>query len=195
MSNEKYKTNLLHFYSNVIKKNSKFLFFALSMSLILLFVFMFYQNFQENQNIQIAEQYSKASILMKQNKKKESKVLLEAVISKDHTFYSPLALYFIIDNNIENDNSKIIKHFDKILENSSINKENLNLIKIKKAIYLINLDKEETIVATLNPIVNSNSIWKDTAIYLIYEYFLSKGQKFKAEEYIKLLNKKFQNNK
>ena len=96
----------------------------------------------------------------------------------------------IIDNNIESDNSKIIVFFDKILANNSIDKENLNLIKIKKAIYLIHLDNEKLIVETLNPIINSNSVWKNTAINLITEYFLSKNQGIKAQEYFKLLNKK-----
>ena len=56
--------------------------------------------------------------------------------------------------------------------------------------YLIRLDKEELIVETLNPIINSNSIWKDMAIDLMIEYFLSKGQNFKAQEYIKISNTK-----
>ena len=117
-------------------------------------------------------------------------MLLENIISKNHQLYSPLALYLIIDNNIESDNSKIIVFFDKILANNSIDKENLNLIKIKKAIYLIHLDNEKLIVETLNPIINSNSVWKDLAINLISEYFLSKDQKNKADEYIQLSNNK-----
>jgi hypothetical protein len=98
-----------------------------------------------------------------------------------------LALYLIIDNNIYLDDLKIINYFNKILKNNSIDKENLNLIKIKKAIYLINLDREEQVVKTLNPIINSKSVWRKTAINLISEYFLAKDQNAKAEEYIQLL--------
>ena len=125
-----------------------------------------------------------------QKKIKESKILLVSIVNKDHKFYSPLALYLIIDNNIESDTSKIINLFNRILKNKLIDQENLNLIKIKKAIYLINIDKEKLIVETLNPIINSNSVWKNTAINLITEYFLSKNQGIKAQEYFKLLNKK-----
>ena len=114
---------------------------------------------------------------------------MEGIIAQDHQFYSPMALYLIIDNNIISEELKIISFFDIILKNNSIEKENLNLIKIKKAIYLINKDNEELILRTLNPIINSNSVWKNTAINLVSEYFLSKNQKTKAEEYIQLLNK------
>ena len=97
-------------------------------------------------------------------------------------------MYLIIDNNVETNTVKIFKFFDTVLKNSSIDKENLNLIRIKKSIYLINLDNEEQIIGTLNPIINSNSLWRKMAINLISEYFLSKGELVKAEEYIKLLN-------
>ena len=63
------------------------------------------------------------------------------------------------------------------------------MIKIKKSIYLIHLDNERLIIETLNPVINSNSVWKNMAINLISQYFLSKNQTVKAEEYIQLLNK------
>ena len=85
---------------------------------------------------------------------------------------------------------KIIIFFDKILKNNSIDKENLNLIRIKKAIYLINIDNEELIVSTLNPIINSSSAWKNMAIDIISQYFISKNQNLKADEYLQLLKNK-----
>ena len=68
-------------------------------------------------------------------------------------------------------------------------KENLNLIKIKKAIFLFSLDDEELIIKTLNPIINSDSVWRNIAIKLISDYFLSKDESKKADEYIQLLSK------
>ena len=110
------------------------------------------------------------------------------MIDKGHKFYSPLALYFVIDNNLETDPLKIISLFDKILKISSIDKENLNLIKIKKAIFLFNVNDEELIIKTLNPVINSKSVWRNLAIKLISNYFLYIDQKTKANEYIQLLN-------
>ena len=48
-------------------------------------------------------------------------------------------------------------------------------------------------LTTLNPIVNSDSVWRKMAIELISDYFISKNQTVKASEYIQLLNSK--NNK
>ena len=93
----------------------------------------------------------------------------------------------MIDNNLENDTQKIINFFDKILLIKSIENENLNLIKIKKALFLFSMGDEELIIKTLNPIINSDSVWKNMAIELISNYFLSKNQKAKANEYIQLL--------
>ena len=189
MTNETLKVNFLASAINFAKKKIKLLILLLVFILIFLFSYLLYENFKNSANIQIAEKYTRASILIKQKKIEEGKSILKAIINENHKFYSPLALYLIIDKNIESDEAKIIIFFDKILKNKSIDRENLNLIKIKKAIYLIDLDKEDLMLETLNPIINSNSAWRDISINLITEYFLSKNQKVKADEYIQLLNK------
>ena len=188
MSNENLKENFQDTIISFIKKKLNFIISFLIVIFIVLLLFLINQNQQKKNSIKISEQYTEASLLIKQKKTTESRLLLESIINKEHQLYSPLALYLIIDNNIEKDSSKIISYFNNIIENNSIEKENLNLIKIKKAIYLINLDDEKLIVETLNPIINSNSAWRLLAINLISEYFYSKNQKIKAEEYIQLLN-------
>ncbi len=193
MSNELLKKNFPDQVIYFIKKKIKTLIILSVIVLILLFSLIVFKNIKKKQDIKIAEQYAQAVILIKQKNITESKLLLEAVINENHRFYSPLALYFIIDNKIEIDSLKIISFYDKILKNNSIDKENLNLIKIKKAIYLINLDKENQVIKTLNPIINSSSVWKNTAINLISEYFISKGQQSKADEYINLLSSNIKN--
>ena len=189
MSIEKIKKNFLDQSTDFVKKNFKSVVILLFAGFVFFSIFLFYKNSIDKNNIKISEKYTQASILIKQKKIKESKSILVSIINKDHKFYSPLALYLIIDNNIENDYSKIIIFFNKVLKNKSINKKNINLIKIKKAIYLINIDKEKLIIETLNPVINSDSVWKNMAINLITEYFLSKEQKVKAQEYFQLLNK------
>ena len=150
-------------------------------------VIFFIKISKKKKEIELAEQYTLASIQFKEKKIDETKQMLENIINKNHKFYSPLALYFMIDNNLENDTQKIINFFDKILLIKSIENENLNLIKIKKALFLFSLGDEELIIKTLNPIINSDSVWKNMAIELISNYFLSKNQKAKANEYIQLL--------
>ena len=188
MSDKTIKKNFLEKYSNFAKKNLKILIILVIVVFILLCSFLFYKNIKDRNNIKVAEDFTQASILVKQKKIKKSKLLLENIINKNHQFYSPLALYLLIDNNIETESTKIIIFFDKILKNNSMDEENLNLIKIKKAVYLINLDEENLIIETLNPIINSRSVWRKIAINLISDYFLSKNQKSKADEYMRLLS-------
>ncbi len=187
MSNETVKNNFFENIKIFLKKNIKILIILIIVIFILLCSFLFYKNIQDKNNIKVAESFTQASILVKQKKIEESKLLLENIINKNHQFYSPLALYLLIENNIEKEPLKIITFFDKILKNNSSDEENLNLIKIKKAVYLINLDEENLIVETLNPIINSSSVWRKIAINLISDYFLSKDQNSKAEEYMRLL--------
>jgi len=190
MSDKIQSVNFQNKIFSFVKQNLKNLIILLIFIIIILFAFLFYKNLQGKNNIKLSEQYTQASILLKQKKIDESKLLLEGIIDKGHKFYSPLALYLMIDSSVEDDPLKIIIFFDKILKINSIDKENLNLIKIKKAIFLFNIDNEELIIKTLNPVINSNSAWRDMAINLISDYFLSKNQKKKADEYIQLLNNK-----
>ena len=182
------KNNLQGKILNFVKKNLKKLITLSALLILFLFIYLFYVNLKNKNEIKISEQYTKATVYFKQKKINESKLLLENIIEKRHKFYSPMALYFIIDKNLEIEPVKRINSYDKILKINSIDKENLNLIKIKKAIFLFNAGDEETIIKTLNPIINSNSIWRNMAIKLISDYFLSKNQKKKANEYIQLLN-------
>jgi predicted negative regulator of RcsB-dependent stress response len=177
--------------SNFIKKNFKNLIILLFFLILVLFSAFIYKDLQKKNEIKIAENYTQATIKFKKNKSDEAKQLLENIIQKGHRFYSPLALYFIIDNNLEKDSLKIVSFFDRILLISSIDKENINLIKIKKTIFLFKLGEEEAIIKTLNQIINSDSVWRNMAINLISDYFLSKDQKAKAKEYLQLLNKNF----
>jgi hypothetical protein len=188
MSSENLKDNFQIRVIDLIKKYKFFIITLIVTVFISGFTFLVYKNLQKKSNIKIAQQYTQASILIDQKKLKESKLLILAIIEKDHKFYSPLALYLMIENNVETNVSKIIIYFDRILKNNSIDKENLNLIRIKKAIYLFDSENEKLITETLNPIINSNSVWKKMAIELISEYFLSLNKKIKADEYIQLLN-------
>jgi predicted negative regulator of RcsB-dependent stress response len=175
---------------NFIKMKQKNLIVLLVLLIFTLFGYFFYENLKKKNEIQISAQFTKASIQFKLKEINYAKQLLLDIVNKKHKFYSPLALYFIIDNNLEKDPEKVITFFDKILSINSIDKENLNLIKIKKAIFLFSLGDEELIINTLNPIINSNSVWRKLAIKLISDYFFFKNQEIKANEYIQLLNKK-----
>ena len=50
---------------------------------------------------------------------------------------------------------------------------------------LFNADQadEGQLLSILNPLINSESVWKSHALYLMAEYFYSKDQKQKAKEF------------
>ena len=193
MSKEILNNNFQYKIKFFLNKNLKSLIILSICLILILFGYFFYKDLQEKKGIELSEAYTQASVQFNKKETQDAKKLLKDIINKKHKFYSPMALYFLIDNNLETDSKIIINAFDKILLINSIDQENLNLIKIKKAIFLFKLGNEEAMLTTLNPIVNSDSAWRKMAIELISDYFISKNQTVKASEYIELLNSK--NNK
>ena len=193
MSKEILNNNFQYKIKFFLNKNLKSLIILSICLILILFGYFFYKDLQEKKGIELSEAYTQASVQFNKKETQDAKKLLKDIINKKHKFYSPMALYFLIDNNLETDTKIIINAFDKILLINSIDQENLNLIKIKKAIFLFKLGNEEAMLTTLNPIVNSDSAWRKMAIELISDYFISKNQTVKASEYIQLLNSK--NNK
>ena len=73
------------------------------------------------------------------------------------------------------------------MSNKKIEKENLNLIRFKKAVFLSNFDNDDVIIKTLEPVIDSDSIWREQAIKLLADYFSNKGKNSKADQYFNLL--------
>ena len=105
------------------------------------------------------------------------------MIFKNDSTYSPLSLYFIIDNKLITEKKKINSLFDNIINKTSLDKEIQNLIIYKKALYNADSSDENELLKILNPIINSDSIWKSQALYLMAEYFYSKDEKQKSKEF------------
>ena len=97
--------------------------------------------------------------------------------------YSPLALYFLIDNNIIDDKNKINELFDTVINETSLEKEIKNLLIYKKALFNSDFESENNLLTILKPIINSNSIWKSHALYLMAEYFYFKNEKQKSKDF------------
>ena len=108
--------------------------------------------------------------------------MIDIVNKKDKT-YSPLALYFLIDNNIISSDKEINELFDVILKINKLDKEIKNLVIYKKGLFNSSFEDENNLIKILNPILNSNSIWKSHAMFLMGEYFLNKNEKLKANEF------------
>jgi len=115
-------------------------------------------------------------------KEKTANGLIEIINKKDPT-YSPLSLYFIIDNNLLIDQARVNSLFNVLIENTTLDEEVRNLIIYKKALYNADNAQESDLLNMLNPLINSKSVWKSHALYLMAEYFYAKNQKQKAKEF------------
>ena len=168
---------------NFFINNKKRITIVLSILILLLIGYFAYGEIKKKNKIKIADQYNSSKINFLSGKKIdiESK-MVEIIYAKDKT-YSPLALYFLLDNNIISSQDKINNLFDILINDTPLEKEIINLIIYKKAIYNSDFESENNLLKILKPIINSDSIWKSHALYLLGEYFLSKNEKEKAKEF------------
>ena len=107
---------------------------------------------------------------------------MEVIKKKDKT-YSILALYFLIDNDLVVDEKDVNQLFDLVINKSGIKKEIKNLVIFKKALFNSDFASENDLIEILNPIINSESIWKSHALYLMAEYFYFKNERQKSKEF------------
>ena len=164
-------------------KNRKKILAGFSIIILLIFSYFIFQEINKKKIINISNEYNNAVInFTSGNKVSVENELVNIVNKKDET-YSPLALYFLVDNNIIKENNKINELFDILINETSLEKEIKNLIIYKKALFNSEFESENNLIKILNPIINSESIWKSHGLYLMAEYFYSKNEKQKSKEF------------
>ena len=162
-------------------KNKIILFFIIIIFLV--FGVFSYDKYSVNKKKKISDSFNSITIdYSESNKEKTATNLIEIINKKDPT-YSPLSLYFIIDNNLINDRNKINSLFDILIKDTSLDNEVKNLIIYKKALFNADNAKESDLLNILNPLINSESVWKSHALYLMAEYFYADNQNQKAKEF------------
>ena len=190
MSSKKIEKSLFDTVILKIKQNLKLILSILVLLILILSSIFFFQEQAKKKNIFISDQFNKAKILINKKQTEEAKTILVEIIQNKNKFYSPLSLYLIIENNLEEDSKKILDLFNKVISNKKIDDENKNLILIKKGLFFSSLNDEQNMLKTLNPIVNSDSVWRPQAIKVLGNYFYNKGEKQKSNEYFNLLKTK-----
>ncbi len=163
------------------KKIILFLFFSIS----LIIIFFGLDVYNESKRIKISDKYNSIIIeFSDDNKEKTANELIEIINEKDPT-YGPLSLYFIIENNLVLDRNKVESLFETLINNTSLDKEIKNLIIYKQALLYADDIDENRLLDLLSPLMNSDSVWKSHALYLVAEYFFSKNEKQKSKEFFK----------
>jgi predicted negative regulator of RcsB-dependent stress response len=172
---------------NFFVNNKKTLLTFVVIIIAILFGYFAYEEYKENKKLEISDQYNSAVTKFSEENKERTENLLVDLVYKNDPTYSPLSLYFIIDNKLITDKSKINDLFDNIIDEVSLDKEIKNLIIYKKALYNADSSEENELLDILKPITNSDSIWKAQALYLLAEYFYSKEEKQKSKEFFNQL--------
>jgi len=153
---------------------------------IVLFVVIGYlsiKEVKEQNKIKLANQFNITIINFKIEEKQITIDQLTKLINENDATYSPLSLYFLIDNNLIEDKDVINNLFDELINETTLDEEIKNLIIYKKALFNSDISSENDLLQTLSPIINSESIWKSHSLYLLGEYFYSKGEKKKSKEF------------
>ncbi len=151
--------------------------------ILLLCGYFLYKDFEKKNKIKLSNKYNIATAnFIAGNKLKVEGDLIE-IINKKDTAYSPLALYFLVDNKIISEKKKVNELFDIVINETSLEKEIKNLIIYKKALYNADFESENNFIEMLKPITNSESIWKSHGLYLLGEYFYSKNEKQKSKDF------------
>mgnify|MGYP001452626866 CR=1 FL=1 len=176
---------------NFFLNNKKKLIVFLILAVILLISFFGYGEFKDYQKQKVSNLFYSTIINYEESKKeKTTKKLIEIIELKDPT-YSPLSLYYILDNNLISNTDQINILFDILIDNISLENEIKNLIIYKKGLYNADKISENELLEILNPIIKSESVWSSHALYLLAEFFYSKNQKQKSKEFFnQIINSK-----
>ena len=168
---------------NFIIQNRTKIILLFCILLVLLFAYFFIGEQNKKKKIKISNKYNSIVLLnLNDNKSNITNGLVEIIDDNDKT-YSPLALYYIIDNKLILDKEKINELFDKVLVIKKLDFEIKNLIIYKKALYNADTADEIKLLNILDPILKSESVWKSHSLYLIAEYFFEKKEFQKSKEF------------
>tara|TARA_A100001015_G_scaffold300053_1_gene384921 strand:+ start:429 stop:1070 length:642 start_codon:yes stop_codon:yes gene_type:complete len=169
---------------NFFKKNIKKIVILIAIILIILISFFVFDEFKTRNKEKLAKVYNSIIFNKDSYSNKEIEDNMIKIINEKVDTYSALALYYLIDNKIINDNNKIGDLFDKVI---SINKdiELKNLVIFKKALYFSDKYSENEMLKILNPVINSESIWKQHCLLLMGDYYFHKKQFVKSKEFFK----------
>ena len=178
--NSKTRTEKIKYF---LLENKKLLISILVFLVLFLISFYSFQIYKNNQKELISDKYNNATTNI--DKSDPSRIVseLKEVIDYRDSTYSPLALYFIIDNKLLDNQDEINELFDVLINKTSLEEEIKNLIIYKKALFNADNVNENQLLKILNPLINSQSVWKSHALYLIAEYFYSNNEKQKSKEF------------
>jgi len=179
METENSQNTLLNF----LKANIKIFLYIFGILILIIAAIIWFTNSNKIKETKISDSFINAQILIKKGKKNEAEKILSNLVLEKNSPYSSLSLFLIIENKLIDNKETIINYFDEVINNNSFKEEDLNLLRLKKAIYISDISMEKEILGLLNPIINSNSVWKNHALKFLGDFYYSNGQLQKAKQY------------
>ena len=108
---------------NFFLNNKKFLIVSITILTMGLVAYFSLSEIKERNKIKLANKFNLVKINYKENQKQTSINKLVEIINQNDVTYSPLALYFLLDNDLIEDNSKINRLFDELINQTNLNTE------------------------------------------------------------------------
>ena len=174
--------------------NYKKLIVSIVLILLVLFSVFGYQEYKKREKLKIAEIYNQITLKKITNENTNDIEQLIKIIKEKDPIYSALSLYFIIENNLVNDQGEINNFFDLVIK-SQKEREIKNLIIYKKAMFNADKITENEILDILNPILKSESVWKSHALLLMADYFEHSNKLIKSKDFLEeIVNSELVNN-
>ncbi len=153
------KTKLRRFYES----NKILIFSSIFVLAIILISFSVYFENKEKNKILLSENYVQAKIYLANGNKDEAIRLLKKVIFANDPTYSTLS--------------------DHLLNNNKFEKEVINLLIYKKALFNSDFISESKLLNDIQPLLNAKTLWKPHALLLMGDYFVAKKEYIKAKEF------------
>ncbi len=181
------KSKLGKFY-----EENKVLIFSTVLILVIAIVSIsYYFEVKEKKKILLAESYIEAKVYSENGDRNKAKNILKTIIFANDSTYSTLSLFLILNESLIVEQNELLNLFDQVLKNNKFEKEVRNLIIFKKALFQSNFVSESELLEAVNPLINTETLWKPHALLLLGDYFFSKKEYFKAKEfYIRVLSLK-----
>ena len=173
------KSKLRRFYES----NKILIFSSIFVLAIILISFSVYFENKEKNKILLSENYVQAKIYLANGNKDEAISLLKKVIFANDPTYSTLSFFLILNQNLVTDHEELSTLFDHLLNNNKFEKEVINLLIYKKALFNSNFISESKLLNDIQPLLNTETLWKPHALLLMGDYFVAKKEYIKAKEF------------
>ena len=155
--------NYINKFKNIYNKRKKTFLLILVLAIIALIGLNIVNIYKINSNKKIAEKYIQAGLLLASKNNVKAKTLYREIIYSKNKFYSQLSLNTMIENKLEKNENEVLKLFEAV-QQINLKREEKNLIKLKKALFLIKISKDIKGKQLLKEIVEDNSTWSSIAL-------------------------------